>query len=296
MTSGTLLTALKDTPILCDGGMGTQLMLAGLPTGACGVAWNVDNPDAVKDVHQRYRDAGCRCITTNTFQGSSETLAQHNEAERTEDLNRAAAANARQVAGDSAFVLADCGPFGGFLEPLGLTTEDELLAIFTQQFTALREGGADAALIETMSDSAEVAVAIRAAKAVADWPVIATYAFQKSGDIFTTMMGDDAASLVQKTIEGGDGADIVGANCGTELSLDDYRALARELVAAAGDTPVILQPNAGSPVMEDGELVYKATPEDMAELAADLVAIGVRIVGGCCGTSPEHLAEMSKQV
>jgi len=302
MSQPNLLNQIKSKPILSDGGMGTQLMRAGLPAGACGVAWNVDNPDAVKGVHQRYRKSGCQCVTTNTFQGSREVLAQHGQAERTAELNLAAAQVARDAiasadgnqADQPGWVLGDCGPFGGFLEPLGTTTPEELLDIFTEQFNALHRGGADVALIETMSDPGEVALAIKAAKAVADWPVIATYAFQKSGDRFTTMMGVGVEDLIKQTIDAG--ADVVGANCGTELSLDDYRELAQQLVAAAGDTPVILQPNAGSPVMENGDLVYKATPDDMAALARDLADIGVRIIGGCCGTTPEHLQAMAAVV
>ncbi len=289
-----LLETLATRPLVCDGAMGTQLIEAGLPTGACGVLWSVENADAVQDIHARYRDAGCDLLTTNTFQGSREALKMHNLSDRAGELNRRAAEIARAAAGDECAVLADCGPFGGFLEPLGDTTEEELMDIFVEQFSALHKGGADAALIETMSDTNEVAVAIKAAKQVTDWPAITTYASQKSGDGYTTMMGGSPEATIKASIDAG--ADIVGANCGTQLDLDDYLRLAEQLVAAAGDVPVILQPNAGSPQEIDGQLTYLATPEDMAQLAGKLLDAGVRVIGGCCGTRPEHLAAMSAVV
>ncbi len=285
---------LSQRPLVGDGAMGTQLIEAGLPTGACGVLWSVENADAVQAIHRRYRDAGCDLITTNTFQGSREALKMHGLADRAAELNQSAAEVACRAAGEACSVLADCGPFGGFLEPLGDTTVEELTDIFAEQFGALRDGGADVALAETMSDPNEMAVAIRAAKQVDDWAVIATYAYQKAGEGFATMMGAQPEAATKAAMDAG--ADAVGANCGTQLDLDDYLRLAEALVAAAGDVPVILQPNAGSPRRVDGKQVYVATPEAMAELAGKLLGAGVRIVGGCCGTSPGHLAAMAKVV
>ena len=186
----------------------------------------------------------------------------------------------------------DVGPFGDFLEPLGETTEEELSEIFREQIEALVSGGADAILVETMSDPAEAAVGVRAAKSVSGLPVAVTYAFQKSGDLFRTMMGTSAAEAVARAKEAG--ADIVGANCGTDLSLDDYIHLADALVAAAGDAPVILQPNAGAPKSGPDGVYYDATPDEMGATAIRLREAGVRIVGGCCGTSPSLLAAMCK--
>jgi len=159
---------------------------------------------------------------------------------------------------------------------------------------ALAEGGADAILIETMSDPAEAEVALSAARDFAGLPAIATFAFQKTRDgKFRTMMGTEAAEAVSRAVAAG--ADIVGANCGTELSLADYVDLARELVRAAGKNPVIVQPNAGSPQLVDGQTVYRATPDEMAAMVPELLKAGVRIIGGCCGTSPAHLAAMAKR-
>lgn len=288
-----ILSALATRPLICDGAMGTQLLASGLASGECGMLWNAERADSVRAVHQAYRQAGCNLITTNTFEGSSFALARHHLGERMAELNAAGARNAREIAGDSAWVLGDVGPFGDFLEPLGDMTSDELFAIFQAQIVALMEGGADAVLVETMSDPAEVAVAVAAAKAVGGIPVIATYAYQKTGPSeYRTMMGTSVDEAVAQAVAAG--ADIVGANCGTGLAFPDYLELARQMVSAAGKTPVILQPNAGAPQVIGDQTVYCATPEEIAGIVQPLLETGVKIIGGCCGTTPAHLAAMSR--
>ena len=296
MNTTPLLQELSRRPLVCDGAMGTQLFARGLASGACGMTWNVERPSDVGGIHLAYRNAGCDLITTNSFGGSRFALKLHGLENRVAELNRAAAQVARAAAGDNGWVLGDVGPFGDFLEPVGDVTADELREAFRAQIAALIEGGADAILVETMSDPAEAVVGVEAAKAcAADVPVIVTYAFQKSAPgEFRTMMGTSAAEAMQRATNAG--AEIVGANCGTGLSLDDYVELAGQLVAAAGHAIVIVQPNAGSPRTENGRTIYNATPEQMAATAARLLAAGVRIVGGCCGTTPEHLAAMSHAV
>jgi 5-methyltetrahydrofolate--homocysteine methyltransferase len=295
MSKQDLFQAIGSRPMLCDGGMGTQLIEAGMSTGECGILWNVENPDAIRAIHERYADAGCELLTTNSFQGSRVALEMHGLKERAAELNKAAAELARQAAGDRALVLADVGPFGGFLEPLGETTEDELLDIFMEQYGALKEGGADAALVETMSDPAEVGIAIKAARQTdPDWPILATLAYQKVGDGFGTMMGTGAAEATALALE--HGASVVGANCGTELDLDDYRRLAEVLLRQAAGTPVMVQPNAGSPQRQGDSIVYPATPENMADIARQLAEAGVAIIGGCCGTTPDHLHAMGRAI
>lgn len=292
MARSNLLEALTDRPLLCDGAMGTQLIAAGLGPGVCGEGWNLQQPDRVGAIHRRYVDAGCDMVTTNTFQATRTALAMHGLAERVVDINRAAAELARRAVGDDVWVLGDVGPFGGFLEPMGDVTVEQLRDIFTEQITALYDGGADAAIIETMSDPSESATAIIAAKTAGDKPVLATFAFQKAGDRVLTMMGTDPAAAVSAAIDAG--ADLVGANCGTGLDLDDYARLAERLVDAAGAAPVILQANAGSPVQRDGKTVFPATPNDMARAVRRFRDAGVRLLGGCCGTTPEHLAAMRR--
>lgn len=291
-----LLEELSCRPLVCDGAMGTQLMARGLASGACGMMWNLDRPGDVGGIHLAYRNAGCELITTNSFGGSRFALQLHGCSGRVAELNRAAAQVARAAAGDNGWVLGDVGPFGDFLEPVGDVTADELRAAFQVQIAALIEGGADAILVETMSDPAEAVVGVEAAKACSKTiPVIVTYSFQKTAPgEFRTMMGTSAAEAMQRAIAAG--ADIVGTNCGTALSLEDYVELAGQLVTAAGKTPVIVQPNAGSPHTENGKTIYKATPEEMATTATRLLAAGVRIIGGCCGTTPALLAVMSRVV
>lgn len=288
-----LLSALASRPLLCDGAMGTQLLADGLDSSECGMLWNAEHPERVCRVHQAYRQAGCHLITTNTFGGSSSSLARHGLVARMSELNRAGAQNAHQVAEETAWVLGDIGPFGDFLEPLGEMSAGELRNIFRAQANALIEGGADALLVETMVDPAELEIALAAVKDCACLPILATYAFKKTGDTeFRTIMGTSVEEGVERALAAG--ADVVGANCGTDLTFPDYLELARQLVRAAGKAPVILQPNAGSPQFTGQETVYNATPADMAAIVEPLLDAGVRIIGGCCGTSPAHLAAMGR--
>lgn len=272
--------------------MGTQLIQRGMRIDECGMEWNASRPDDVKEVHRAYRKAGCRLITSNSFGGSSSMLGRHGLAHKVAEWNRLAAAIAAAAAGPDGWVLGDVGPFGDFLEPLGDTTAEELEGVFREQIAALAAGGADAILVETMSDPAELQVAVRAALAVTNLPVVATFTYQKGPSGFTTMMGTSVAQAMAAAYDAG--ASIAGANCGTDLSLADYLELGRQIAAAAGGRPTILQPNAGAPQVIDGVIRYLATPEEMARLARELRAAGVSIVGGCCGTSPAHLAAMAR--
>lgn len=296
MKRSDLLSALAARPLCCDGAMGTQLLARGMASGACGMLWNIQQSGDVQAVHDDYRRAGCDLITTNSFGGSAFALERHGFADRVAELNRAAAQIARASAGENGWVLGDVGPFGDFLEPVGDVTAEELRDVFRAQIEALLAGGADAILVETMSDPAEAVVGVEAAKSCsASVPVVVTYAFQKTGPgEFRTMMGTGVEAALQSAL--GAGAEIVGANCGTSLSLDDYVELAKQMVAAANGAHVIIQPNAGAPRVEAGQTVYDATPEHMAATARQLLAAGVRIVGGCCGTTPEHLAAMARSV
>jgi 5-methyltetrahydrofolate--homocysteine methyltransferase len=290
MSADTLRIELSRRPLLGDGATGTQLQQLGLVPGSCGELWNATAPDRIRELHRRYLDAGSDLLTTNTFGGTSFVLGQHGAAARARELNLAGARLAREVAGDAAWVLGDIGPFGGLLEPLGETPAAEVTAAFTAQAAALLAGGADAILVETMSDPAELALAVRAARSAGAALVFATYTFQKTPSGFRTMMGTGVAEGVAAALAAG--ADVVGANCGTELTLDDYVQLTTELAAAAGFTPVMVQPNAGSPVRRDGRISYAESAAEFAAAAPRFLAAGARIVGGCCGSTPEHIAAM----
>lgn len=288
-----LLRRLQSTSMLCDGGMGTQLMALGLRPGECGELWNVERPRDVESIHRAYAQAGCELITTNTFGATTYALQRHGLADRAAEVNELGVRLLRRAVGGSAYLLGDIGPFGDFLEPMGETTEAELREIFLEQATSLKRGGADAIIIETMSDLNEMRIAIEAAKTVADWLVFATYAFNKpvDGD-FRTMTGATVGEAMQTAKNAG--ADVIGANCGTSMDLDDYVLLAEKLITAAGAWPVIVQPNAGSPELVDGQMCHRATPADMAALVPRLLDAGVHVIGGCCGTTPAHLAAMKE--
>jgi len=286
-----LIESCKSAAIVCDGAMGTQLIQRGMTTGECGMRWNAGRPDDILAVHRAYRDAGCRLIITNSFGGTRAMLGRHGLGDMTAEWNRKAAEIAAEAAGPDGWVLGDVGPFGDFLEPMGDTTVEELEGIFREQIEALVAGGADAILVETMSDPGELAAGVRAAREVTTLPVIATYAFQKSAGEFRTMMGTPVADAMAAAYDAG--AAMAGANCGTDLSLDDYLELACRITAVANGRPTILQPNAGAPRMVDGRACYSATPEDMAATARELREIGIDIVGGCCGTTPAHLAAIA---
>lgn len=291
MTKPNLAEACLAATLTCDGAMGTELIARGMRMGECGMRWNADRPEDVVAVHRAYRDAGCRLITSNSFGGTRAMLDRHGLGDKVAEWNRLAAMLAAGAAGPAGWAIGDVGPFGDFLEPMGDTTVAELEALFREQITALAEGGADAILVETMSDPGELAAGVRAAKSVTALPVIATFTFQKSAGIFRTMMGSTVAEAIHAAYDAG--ADIAGTNCGTDLSLDDYRELGARIVEAAAGRPTILQPNAGAPHDINGVIHYDATPATMAALARDLRATGISIVGGCCGTTPAHLAAMA---
>lgn len=285
-TSHPLLEVLKTRILLGDGAMGTQLQLAGIEAGGCGEAWNLDEPEKVLAIQQAYAKAGSDCLITNTFGGSRYTLNRHGQAGRTYELNKAAAGIARQALGERGWVLGDVGPFGGFLEPLGETSDEELFEILSEQIQGLLDGGADAIICETQTALEEASVGIRAAKKLDAPCVIASFAFDKVVDGYRTMMGVSPGDVVACLVDLG--VDIFAANCGTGMDIAAYTQIIREYREAT-DRPIMAQPNAGQPSMKAGQVIYLETPQLMASHVGDLVEAGASIVGGCCGTTPEHI-------
>lgn len=282
--------------LFLDGAMGTQLIAAGAPTGGCGDELNVTHPKIVQSVHQRYLDAGCEAILTNSFGANPISLARHGLQDKTEQINRAAAAIARQAAGDGRYVLGDIGPCGEFLEPLGTLSETALREAFCRQAAALADGGVDGFIIETMAALEEVEVAVQAIqKVAAGLPVFVSMAFDPAGESARTMMGVSPAQMVARLA--GAGVSAVGFNCGT-LDMAGYARLAEAFVAAAKPAGllVLAEPNAGKPDLVDGKAVYTLPPAEFAAALADIATIGARILGGCCGTTPAHLAAAISQV
>ena len=279
--------------VIVDGAMGTQLQLAGLGLGECGSAWNLDHPERLTAIHAAYVEAGCDAVITNSFGANRWVLGRYGLDGRVEEVNRSAAQIARRAAGDGTCVLGDVGPCGGLLPPLGAIDPGELLEEFTRQARALLDGGADGIIIETMTAVEEVTIAVRAARAAAAPFVIASLAFDHlPNGLMRTMMGVAPERAAQAALEAG--ADIVGANCGTSMTTGDFARVV-EAIRRVTDRPVIVQANAGTPELIDGRAVYSLPPEALADGMAEVVAAGASLVGGCCGTTPAHIAALARR-
>ena len=289
---------IKQGLFLLDGATGTQLFARGIEVGKCNDYLNIDSPDMVFDIHQSYLQAGSDAVLTNTFGANKYSLARHGFSDKIKDINTAATRIARRAAGEEKYVLGDIGPSGDFLEPLGSLKADQLKEAYTEQAKALLAGGVDGFIIETMTALDEVTVAVEAVKSVCgDLPVFASMAFDSAGDGFRTMMGVDVQSAVSKIVSMGGNA--VGVNCGT-LTLSEYVELASMYVssvkASGSDVLVYAEPNAGKPELVEGKAVYKVSPEVFAAAAGKIHSAGVNIIGGCCGTSPEHIKAIAKNL
>ncbi len=292
----TLLETLAQRVLLCDGAMGTQLQRAGLEPGGCGEAWNLDHPDRVLAIQRGYVEAGSDCLTTNTFGGSRVMLERHGEAERTASINAAAVAIAQAAfGGHRGFVIGDLGPFGGLMEPLGDVPRDAVEAAFREQARALVESGADAIIVETQTALEELEIGIAAARDAGAPAVIGSIAFDRmfESEDMRTMMGVSPEQAAEFMAE--HGVDILGLNCGTGIDMDLARDVVRRYRTVA-DLPVMAQPNAGQPVLENLQTVYKQPPEEMAAGVPGLIEAGARIVGGCCGSTPEHIRAMRRVI
>ncbi len=283
------LDALARGTLLCDGAMGTQLQQAGLEPGGCGEAWNVDHPDRVVAIQSAYVAAGADCLITNTFGGSRVMLARHGEGDRVAAINRAGVEIARRAFGEkSGFVLGDIGPFGGIMEPLGDVPAEEVARGFDEQAQALVTAGADAILIETQTALEELELAIFAARKAGAPAIIASLAFDKMLEVdeVRTMMGvspEHAAEFLEDQ-----GIDVLAFNCGTGVDMVMGADIARRY-REVSDLPIMGQPNAGQPVLENFKTVYKEPPDQMAAGVPGLLEAGVTVVGGCCGSTPDHI-------
>lgn len=280
--------------VVCDGAMGTELQRAGLPVGESGERWVLEHDDKVQAIHAAYVAAGSQAIITNSFGANRWVLGRYGLEDRVEPINRQAAAVARRAAGSAVVVLGDIGPCGAFLRPLGDVDPGDLQAEFGRQARALLDGGADAIIIETMTSLEEMSLAIRAARAAKAPCVIASFAFDRlpNGTI-RTMMGVSPEQGARTMAD--EGADVVGANCGTSMATSDFARVVAAFKAAT-DKPVVIQANAGSPELVDGRAVYRLAPEAFAEGMREVIAAGARMVGGCCGTTPGHIAALAAVV
>jgi len=267
--------------ILVDGGMGSQLEKRGL--ALTGAANNLSHPEIVAQVHADYRAAGAQVLITNTFSMNPIYAATHEMAAAMADINRRGVDIARQAAGGSSWVFGDIGPTGQMLEPYGTYRQDEFYRAFREQAQILAACGVDGFIIETMYDLEEALTALKACRDVSDLPVIVSFSLStKAG---RTMMGQPLADCIRAVAAAG--GDVAGANCG-----DLEPAELAEIIAAIrpqADLPLIVQPNAGKPKLREGKTYYDMTPEDFAAGVMACVGAGAQLVGGCCGTTPDHI-------
>ncbi len=279
---------LKERKILVsDGGWGTELAKKGFGGGSCPELLNVEEPDVIRELARSYVDAGSDIILTNTFGGNPFKLARYGIDDRLEELNEAGVRLSKEAAGDRALVFASIGPSGVFLAPLGEATTEEMTAAFARQVRAMVRVGADGIVIESMTDLGEITCTLRAAKDNSDLPVACSMTFDKGLKGYATIMGirpDEAARALEDA-----GADAVGSNCG--WGIEEIIEVAR-IMRPVTSLPLWFKPNAGMPELEDGATVYRHTPEFMADRAVELLDAGASIIGGCCGSTPNHIRKI----
>jgi len=280
-------------PVLADGAMGTMLFAEGLQFGDPPEVWNLTHPEVVRRIHRGYLDAGSQILMTNTFGGNRKRLALHGHERRVAELNRTAAILLRSevdAAGGNALVAGDIGPSGEIMAPIGTLEAAEAVDVFADQAAALVAGGVDLIWIETMSDLGEIKAAIDGVRQVApEIPLVTTMTFDTRGH---TMMGVSPERAAKALLSWG--ADAIGGNCGN--GPDELIPVIEKMRAVAPDARLVAKSNAGMPELVDMRAVYRSDPADFAAEVARMRAAGATIVGGCCGTTPAHLAAISRRV
>jgi 5-methyltetrahydrofolate--homocysteine methyltransferase len=278
--------------VISDGALGTMLQAVGLEPGVCPESWNIDFPDRVEAIARAYAEAGSEAVETNTFGCNRFKLRHYGFQDRVVELNRKAVEITRRGIGPDRFVLGSMGPTGVILL-LGEVSEEELYEAFKEQAAALAGAGADAICIETMTALDEAVTAIRAARENTDLEIIATMTFDKTlqGD-FRTMMGISPEEMATAFKEAG--ADIIGTNCGN--GMENMIPIVEAIRRIDADIPVLVHANAGLPHFQDGRNVFTETPAMTASFIRGLVDAGANIIGGCCGTTPDHIREIRRMV
>lgn len=285
---GRILNSLADRGVLIsDGAWGTMLQARGLTPDDCPEEWNVSHAEDVKAVAAEYARAGSDLILTNTFGGSATKLAKLGYEDRVEEFNLAGARNSLEGA-PGVMVAGSVGPTGDFLQPLGTATPDEMEAVFSQQINAMLQAGLKAICIETMTALDEALSAVRATRELDDEiDIITTFTFDPTPNGYKTMMGVDPQQVAEELPQAG--ANVIGANCGN--GIEQMIEITSELRKHT-DLPILVHANAGLPELVEGETVFRQSPEAMASMTRALVDAGANIIGGCCGTTPSHIAAM----
>ena len=278
-----------DGVLVADGATGTNYQRMGIEPGVAPEEWVFDEPARVQELHRRFVEAGSQLVLTCTFGGSSLRLADERLAGRGPELNRRAVELAREAVGEGVLVAGSIGPTGHLADPLGPLTHELAVATFAEQAEALAAGGADLIVLETFFSLDEGLWAVEGIRSRTDLPLVVSYSFDQGT---RTMMGLTPTQVVEAFAPLGVAA--VGANCGKSLQETDR--IVEELLAAASGLPLWVKPNAGVPRVVGEEVVYDAGPDDMARHLASYVARGVKAVGGCCGTMPEHVAAIAAAV
>ncbi|NIM04572.1 MAG: methionine synthase [Armatimonadetes bacterium] len=283
-----LLAAVKAGFIIGDGGYGATIISHGLASGECEESWNLAHPERIEGFHREFIQAGSELLQANTFGANRVSLARHSLADKVGEMNRAGVEIARRAAaGKDIFVVGSMGPCGELLQPYGDLTEDSALHAFSEQAAALAKAGADGLFVETFTSIEEAEIAVRAAKQTG-LPVAASMSFQASG---ATVMGVKPEQAVERLSAAG--ADIIGANCG--IGPAQLFPIMQEIKSCFSG-PTLAQPNAGMPQLVEGKTVFPETPETMADFAVRFRDLGINIIGGCCGTRPEHIWAMAEQL
>jgi 5-methyltetrahydrofolate--homocysteine methyltransferase len=276
--------------LLLDGAWGTEFFQRGLMAGSPPDEWNLTHPEVVREITRDYLSAGARVILTNTFGANRFRLEPHGLSDRAAEINRKAAALAREVVADTALLAGDIGPTARFLA-LGEASADELRQVFSEQAKALAEGGVDLIVVESMTDAEEMAIAVSAASQETGLPVVASMTYNRTPHGYRTMMGNTPEDCVQKAEKAG--AAVIGANCGS--GIEDYVPLAPVLRGLTA-LPLWVKANAGIPQIVGGKVTYPLTAEQYASFVPAILGAGVSLIGGCCGTSPSFIREMGKVI
>ena len=284
-----LLATLRERAVIGDGSIGATLFSRLGKEFGTSEEFNIHRPEGVVALHRDYVEAGAELITTNTFTANRIAFARSALAHQLDSLNRRAVELAREAAADRAWVVGSVGPTGELLEPYGELTEERAREAYEEQITALAEAGADLIVIETMSSIDEARLAYESARKVCDKPVAVSFTIDQN---LRTMMGTTVEEFAQAALDWG--ADVVGSNCGVgphevEVALEKIRAIAPNALLWG-------EPNAGLPRLDGSEVVYDLGPEDMADYAEAAYAIGARVIGSCCGSTPEYTRAIAKRI